>query len=194
MALEVRLIHHQVEVLECRDPGGNGTQPTRHLPVSSTQKAAGLLLVRELSELSKRVLLAPSLLEVLYEQRDRQRAKGYGEKDEDRGSPGRCRKTYHRCPPPRAGARSPRLENSMAPRSIPYALSRSANLGRIPVALNCPRTFSFSPIPWRSKTKMSCMVITSPSMPTISEICNSFRVPSPRRLTCTTTFTALAIC
>ena len=42
--------------------------------------------------------------------------------------------------------------------------------------------------------KMSCMVMMSPSMPTISEICVTLRVPSDRRLTWTTRLMALAIC
>ena len=41
---------------------------------------------------------------------------------------------------------------------------------------------------------MSCMVMMSPSMPTISEICIILRVPSERRLTWMTTLMALAIC
>src|SRR4051812_32884273 len=41
---------------------------------------------------------------------------------------------------------------------------------------------------------MSCMVMMSPSMPTISEICITLRVRSDRRLTCTTMLMALAIC
>ena len=72
----------------------------------------------------------------------------------------------------------------------PLTARRSANLGRMPVALNSPSTFSLSPTPVRSKTKMSCMVMTSPSMPTISETWRIFLLPSPSRLTWITRFVA----
>src|SRR5690606_10883430 len=85
------------------------------------------------------------------------------------------------------------LEKSRVDRSMPYDLSRSAKRGRMPVALNWPITLSPS-IPCRSYTKMSCMVITSPSIPTISEMERIFRVPSLRRAACTTTLMAAAIC
>jgi hypothetical protein len=48
--------------------------------------------------------------------------------------------------------------------------------------------------PVRSYTKMSCMVMTSPSIPTISETAISWRLPSGRRLAWITTSMALAIC
>ena len=64
----------------------------------------------------------------------------------------------------------------------------------MPVALKWPSTAPPSPTPWRSNTKMSCMVMTSPSMPVISEMLVTLRVPSPSRLTWITTWMALAIC
>ena len=44
---------------------------------------------------------------------------------------------------------------------MPAALSRSVNLGTIPVERNRPFTLPFSAMPSFSKTKMSCMLITS---------------------------------
>ena len=122
-------------------------------------------------------------------------------------------------PPGRPGARPPRRPHAIAragstivgSRSAAPAMSRLANsmarqvdaVGLEPVGATwagCrwpgtgPSTLSPSPMPSRSNMKMSCMVITSPSMPTISEICVTLRVPSPRRLTWITTLMALAIC
>ena len=70
----------------------------------------------------------------------------------------------------------------------------SVHFGRMPVALNRPVTLPFWPIPVRSNTKMSCMVMTSPSMPVISEMPVTLRVPSAMRETWTMMFTADAIC
>ncbi len=63
----------------------------------------------------------------------------------------------------------------------PEAASRSAHFGRIPVARNRPRTRPSWVMPMRSNTKMSCIVMTSPSMPVSSEIAVTFRVPSDMR-------------
>ena len=49
-------------------------------------------------------------------------------------------------------------------------------------------------MPKRSKTKMSCIEITSPSMPVSSVIDVTLRVPSAMRLMCTTRLTAEATC
>src|SRR5438552_3730687 len=53
----------------------------------------------------------------------------------------------------------------------------------MPVARKRPHTFPSGLMPVRSKTKISCMVITSCSMPVISEIAVTLRVPSDRRVT-----------
>ena len=59
----------------------------------------------------------------------------------------------------------------------------SLNFGRIPVSTKSPITSPVSRMPRLSKTKMSCMVTTSPSMPVISAMLVTLRVPSLRRLT-----------
>src|SRR5687767_8836711 len=64
---------------------------------------------------------------------------------------------------------------------IPEEARRSAHFGRIPVARNRPITFPSGVIPVRSNTKISCIVITSPSIPVISEIDVTLRVPSDIR-------------
>ncbi len=63
----------------------------------------------------------------------------------------------------------------------------------MPVARNTPRTFPLSSVPVRSKLKISCMPIGSSSMPVISEMVVTLRVPSERRAICTTACTADAI-
>ena len=60
----------------------------------------------------------------------------------------------------------------------------------MPLAEKCPTTAPPSPTPVCLKLKISCMVITSPSMPVISMIEVTLRLPSIRRDTCTTTDTA----
>ena len=49
-------------------------------------------------------------------------------------------------------------------------------------------------MPAFSKTKISCIVMMSPSMPVISEMLVTLRVPSLRRVCCTTIWIAEAIC
>ena len=48
-------------------------------------------------------------------------------------------------------------------------------------------------MPVRTKRKISCIVMTSPSMPVISATLVTLRLPSDRRVTWTTTSIALAI-
>ena len=68
-------------------------------------------------------------------------------------------------------------------RWMPETSSRSANFGRTPVGINSPSTSPFSLIPRLRKTKISCMVTTFPSMPVISAMLMTLRVPSLWRLT-----------
>ena len=77
---------------------------------------------------------------------------------------------------------------------MPETSNFSANFGRMPVGINSPSTSPLSRMPRLRKTKMSCMVTMSPSMPVISASEMTLRVPSLRRLTCTTTSMAEAIC
>ena len=60
--------------------------------------------------------------------------------------------------------------NMSAGRWMPDALSRSQHFGRTPVARKRPITLPSCVMPIFSNTKISCMVITSPSMPVISEM------------------------
>jgi hypothetical protein len=64
---------------------------------------------------------------------------------------------------------------------MPDALRRSATFGRTPVARNRPITLPSGVIPSFSNVKISCIVITSPSMPVISEMLVTFLVPSLMR-------------
>ena len=65
-----------------------------------------------------------------------------------------------------ASVRPPSCDSKIeAARRQPAVASRSAKRGRMPVARNDPRTRPASSIPVRSKTKMSCMEMTSHSMP-----------------------------
>src|SRR5437016_4511605 len=87
------------------------------------------------------------------------------------------------------------LESNIAGRSRqPAVASLSANLGLIPVARNAPRTLPVSSSPCRSKMKISCMQIISPSTPVTSETAITLREPSERRAICTTPWIADAIC
>ena len=60
---------------------------------------------------------------------------------------------------------------------------RSAHFGRMPVARNEPTTFPASLMPLCWNKKISCMAITSCSMPVISEIDVTRRLPSVSRVT-----------
>ncbi|MCY1546910.1 hypothetical protein D9M68_829350 [compost metagenome] len=55
------------------------------------------------------------------------------------------------------------------------------NLGRTPVARKCPMTRPSASMPVWRKWKISCMVITLPSMPVISIRLISLRRPSFNR-------------
>ena len=72
--------------------------------------------------------------------------------------------------------------------------SRSLHFGRIPVARKRRTPCRRALMPVRSNTKMSCIVITSPSMPVISVMAVTLRVPSDMRSTWTTRLIADAIC
>ena len=77
---------------------------------------------------------------------------------------------------------------------MPIVASFSAHFGRTPVARKRPTTRPSRFNPVRSNTKMSCIVITSCSMPVISEMVVTLRVPSGMREICRMTLTAEAIC
>ena len=72
--------------------------------------------------------------------------------------------------------------------------SRSANNGRIPVGRISPITRPSPSIPRCAKVKMSCIVITSCSVPTISVTWVTRRVPSGKRASWITRLIAEAIC
>jgi len=85
-------------------------------------------------------------------------------------------------PDPRSGRRKPVgsigahfrclpvWPNMLDGRSKPTALSRSANLGLIPVELKVPSTRPSDETPCSSNTNRSCMLTTSASIPVISAI------------------------
>src|SRR3972149_3168494 len=76
---------------------------------------------------------------------------------------------------------------------MPWTSKRSTNLGRMPVGLRRPWILP-SRTPVCSKTKTSCMTMTSPSMPWTSVMLVILRVPSLRRDWWTMRSTAEAIC
>ena len=59
---------------------------------------------------------------------------------------------------------------------------------------NTPITLPSGPIPFLLKVKISCMLITFSSIPVISEMLVTLRVPSLSRSACTTMVMAEAIC
>src|SRR4029077_19766563 len=71
--------------------------------------------------------------------------------------------------------------NMSGGRWMPDAFNRSQALGRTPVARNRPITLPSWVTPSFSNRKISCMVMTSPSMPVISEMPVTLRVPSLMR-------------
>ena len=73
--------------------------------------------------------------------------------------------------------------------------SCSLHFGRMPVARKRPGDLAVRDrCRCCSNTKMSCIVMTSPSMPVISEIAVTLRVPSDMRVTWTIKLMAEAIC
>src|SRR6476660_6409457 len=77
----------------------------------------------------------------------------------------------------------------------PRSASLSRNLGRRPVDFRRPLNRPSSSIPAeKSNRKMSCSVITSPSIPATSVTCVKRRVPSFRRCWYTISWIAEAIC
>src|SRR4051812_44797314 len=77
--------------------------------------------------------------------------------------------------------------SNMSPgRWMPDCFSFSQHFGRMPVARKRPITLPSPVIPIFSKTKISCMVMMSPSMPVISETLVTLREPSLSRVCCTT--------
>src|SRR5262249_51919288 len=84
--------------------------------------------------------------------------------------------------------------NMSAGRWMPDAFRRSQHFGRTPVARKRPITLPSCETPIFSNTKISCIVITSPSMPVISEMLVTLREPSLRRVCWTTIWIADAIC
>src|SRR5262249_19542329 len=84
--------------------------------------------------------------------------------------------------------------NMSAGRWIPDALRRRRASGGTPVARTLPMTLPSWLTPSFSNTKMSCMVMTSPSMPVISETVVTLRVPSLKRVCWTTIWMADEIC
>ena len=62
------------------------------------------------------------------------------------------------------------------------------------MARNNPQTFPFLSSLLRSKRKMSCIVMTDCSMPVISVMAVTLRLPSDRRVTWIRRLTADAVC
>src|SRR5918993_1010676 len=77
---------------------------------------------------------------------------------------------------------------------MPAVFRRSPHFGRMPVARNRPTTLPSCVTPAFSNVKISCMVMMSPSMPVISEMLVTLRVPSLNRDCWTTIWMAAAIC
>src|SRR4051812_631575 len=77
--------------------------------------------------------------------------------------------------------------NNSAESVMPCAITSSRNLGRMPVASKRPWTILSADTPVCRKRKISCMVITSPSIPVSSDRLMSFRRPSASRATWMTT-------
>ena len=78
---------------------------------------------------------------------------------------------------------------------MPRSWSLSRNFGRRPVDLRRPRNRPSSSMPAeKSNRKMSCSVMTSPSIPATSVTCVKRRVPSLRRCWYTISWIAEAIC
>src|ERR1700722_17173732 len=78
-------------------------------------------------------------------------------------------------------------------RKMPPTLRRSRNLGRMPLGWKAPTTLPSGPMPLLLKLKISCMLITFSSMPVISEMLTTLRLPSLMREICTTRVMADAI-
>src|SRR3984893_4176439 len=77
---------------------------------------------------------------------------------------------------------------------IPCAKMRSRIFGRSPVGLNSAITLPSAVAPFCSRTKMSCIVMMSISIPTISEIAVTLRDPSRSRLSWQMMLMAEATC
>src|ERR1700730_9104880 len=70
--------------------------------------------------------------------------------------------------------------NMSVGRGSPSDMRRSAHFGRMPVARKNPQTFPFLSSLLRSKRKMSCIVMTACSMPVISVMAVTLRLPPDR--------------
>src|SRR5690606_2935835 len=195
--LQPRLLEQALEVAQLRHVRRDRLEPlhigARHAAEQRVLRRLGRhALAQRPLELPPHRTPAHHLAPPFPEQRERDEAQRDGKEDQARERPGARRDVYHRSPT--TAARVPTSANSAAGSTTPYAFSRSVKRGRIPVARNCPRTLPRSSNPWRSKTKMSCIVMTSPSIPTISEMVITLRVPSESRASWITTLIALAIC
>src|SRR5471032_2132832 len=84
--------------------------------------------------------------------------------------------------------------NRLSGTLTPNARRRSRKCGRTPLAWKCPLTVPSWAIPVCWKVKISCMVIISPSMPVISWMATTLRLPSVSRATWITTLMAALIC
>src|SRR5690606_13643827 len=128
--------------------------------------------------------LVQPLLEAVAGQRlgdvDAERVHADGEGDDEEEDENRSQ--HHRT--------STTPSNMCAGRLIPAAFRRSAHLGRTPVARNRPISLFSGEMPAFSNAKISCMVMTAPSMPVISDTLVTLRVPSLSRVCCTTSCTA----
>src|SRR5690606_9668145 len=79
-------------------------------------------------------------------------------------------------------------------RAMPAMRICSTNLGRMRLGSKVPRILPSRPTPLRWNEKTSCIVIRSCSMPVISHILTSLRVPSDCRVSWITMVMADAIC
>ena len=76
--------------------------------------------------------------------------------------------------------------NNSCGNMMPEIRILSRNFGRIRLGWNEPRTFPSDPMPFRLNVNISCMLMTSSSMPVISEMLVTLRVPSLKRVICKT--------
>ena len=77
---------------------------------------------------------------------------------------------------------------------MPARRNCSRNRGRIGWARRRPCTLPSGPIPFFWKVKISCMLMTFSSMPVISVMLMTLRLPSLMRVNCTTMVMRRAIC
>ncbi len=134
------------EIADARSAGRQLPHP-RGLVLLPPQDGTGFDPVQctDVLELLQHTPAPPRLLEELDQQGEADGTERDRQEDQDGRYQGAVRDVHQRSRP-----RPSRLRKSSADRSTPYALSRSVNLGRIPVAAKRPMTRSSSAMPCRS--------------------------------------------